>query len=264
MSIRTFFQSRASTSAGRRPATRRLGVEALDDRIVPASLWVSDATITEGNSGIQYAAAVVRLDAPSSKTVTVNYATTAGTATAGSDYQSVSGKLTFARGETSKTILVPVTGNWTPEPDETFSVHLSGAQGAKIADGAGVVTIVDDESRLSIYGAWAYEWGGYMTFTVTLSAATEQAVTVNFATRDGTTVASEDYQATAGTLTFAPGETTKTITVAVHTDSILEPTETFYITLSGASANSLIVGTEGPGEIYDQPDPIYGDLYGGW
>ena len=264
MSIRTFFQSRASTSAGRRPATRRLGVEALDDRFVPASLSVSDATITEGNAGIQYAAAVVRLDAPSNKTVTVNYATTAGTATAGSDYQSVSGKLTFARGETSKTILVPVTGDRLPEPDETFSVQLSGAQGAKIADGTGVVTIVDDEPRLSIYGAWAYEWGGYTTFTVTLSVASEQAVTVNFATRDGTAVAGEDYQATAGTLTFAPGETTKTITVAVHTDSIPEPTETFYITLSGDSANSLIVGTEGPGEINDQPDPIYGDLYGGW
>lgn len=264
MSVRAFFQSPASTSAGRRPVACRLSVEALDDRIVPASLSVGDATITEGNAGIEYAAAVVRLDAPSNKTVTVNYATAAGTATAGSDYQSVSGKLTFARGETTKTILVPVTGDRLPEPNETFSVHLSGAQGAKIADGTGVVTIVDDEPRLSIYGAWAYQWDGVMTFTVTLAAASDQAVTVNYATRDGTAVAGEDYQAAAGTLTFAPGETTKTITVALLTNAVPEPTEVFYVTLSGASPNARIAAGEGPGQIYDQPDPIYGDLYGGW
>ena len=119
----------------RQPAPCRLSREALEDRAVPASLSVSDAVLVEGNAGTQYAAVIVRLSAPSSKTVTVNYGTANGTATAGSDYNAVSGKLTFARGETSKTILVPVLGDRLAEQDETFSVKLSGAKNARIDDG---------------------------------------------------------------------------------------------------------------------------------
>ena len=78
----------------------------------------------------------------------------------------------------------------------------------------------------------------------------------------GTAVAGEDDQATAGTLTFAPGETTKAVTVAVFTDSIAEPTETFYAAPSSASANARIVGNGVPGEIYDVPDPIWVDSSG--
>ena len=92
-----------------RPAPCRLAVEALEDRSVPASLSVSDVTLVEGHAGTQYAEVRVSLDAPTNKTVTVNFGTADGTALAGSDYQAASGKLTFAPGETSKTILVPVT-----------------------------------------------------------------------------------------------------------------------------------------------------------
>ena len=76
--------------ACRRPAPRRLEVEALDPRIVPASLMVSDATLIEGNAGTQYAVVKVSLDVPSSRAVTVNYHTVDRTAVAGSDYQAVS------------------------------------------------------------------------------------------------------------------------------------------------------------------------------
>ena len=64
----------------RRPPACRLSIEPLDARIVPASLAVSDATIIEGNAGTRYAAVVVSLDAPSNRTVTVNYGTANGTA----------------------------------------------------------------------------------------------------------------------------------------------------------------------------------------
>src|SRR5262245_9553926 len=113
MWFRSLFDGLKTKSSRRQPSrqhslSRRLSVEQLDERIVPASLSVSDATVIEGNAGIQYALVRVNLDAPSKQTVTVNYATADGTAQAGSDYGPASGQLTFARGETSKTIAVPV------------------------------------------------------------------------------------------------------------------------------------------------------------
>ena len=87
-----------------------------------------------------------------------------------------------------------------------------------------------------------------MTFTVTLSAAYDQAVTVNYATHDGTaTVADNDYVATSGTLTFAPGQTTKTFTVTIKGDKKKEADESFYVLLSGASSNALISTTRTAG-----------------
>ena len=80
-------------------------------------------------------------------------------------------------------------------------------------------------------------------FTVTLSAAYDQPVTMSFKTTDGTAKTSDnDYVAKTGTLTFAPGETTKTITVEVKGDSKAEwPNETFYLDLYGNSSNSRFI-----------------------
>ena len=258
---RTPVQQALRGAARRRPPPCRLAVEALEGRCVPASLSVSDVTIIEGNAGTQNAVVTVRLDAPSAQTVTVNYNTADGTATAGSDYNAVFGKLTFARGETSKSILVPVRGDRLAEPNETFFVNLSGANNAKIAHGQGVVTIVDDEPRISISDAYV-ENGPYfrpMTFTVRLSAAYDQAVTVNFATQDQSAIAGWDYLATSGTLTFAPGETTKTITVQL-TGNPSNFNVSFAVNLSGTSSNALIINGQGIGNLlgpYGAPPEPY-------
>jgi Calx-beta domain len=237
-----------------RPAPRRLAVEALEDRSVPASLSVSDVTLIEGNAGSQYAEVRVSLDAPSAQTVRVNYNTADGTALAGSDYEAASGKLTFAPGETSKTIRVSVSGDRLGEPDETFVVKLHGAKNAKVADGTGVVTIADDEPRLTIGDGVATEGNSgttLMTFTVTLSAAQGEAVTVSYATANGTAIAGEDYLAALDTLTFAPGETTKTFTVEVLGDATGELDETFFVNLGGASSNAFVADGQGRGTILD-------------
>lgn len=250
----------------RRPAPRRLAVEALEDRRVMASLTVSDVTLVEGNAGAQYAEVRVSLNAPSTQTVRVNYNTADGTALAGSDYQALSGKLAFAPGETSKTIRVSVNGDRQGELDEAFSVKLQGARNAKIADGTGVVTIFDDEPRMRIYDAVATE-GNFgttlLTFTVGLSATYDEAVTMNYASADGSaTTADNDYWTAFGMLMFAPGETSKTITVEVIGDATPEPGETFFVNLSGASTNALIIDGQGVGTIQDDdgwalppPDP---------
>jgi hypothetical protein len=217
-------------------------------------LSISDATVTEGNTGTASATFTVMLDAASTDPITVSYATGDRTATAGSDYQAASGTLTFAPGETSKTVSVLVNGDRLPEPNETFAVNLSGATNASIADGQGVGAILDDEPRLRIGDLTKLEGKKnqttLFTFTVTLSAAYDQPVTVSFKTTDGTaTTADGDYAARTGTLTFAPGETTKTITVDVKGDSKREATETFFVDLFGTSGNALLLDGRGVGTI---------------
>src|SRR4029077_18885375 len=118
----------------------------------------------------------------------------------------------------------------------------------------GVGTIVDDEPRISISDVTKLEGKKnqttLFTFTVTLSAAYDQAVTMSFRTTDGTAKTSDgDYIAKAGTLILAPGATTKTITIEVKGDNKREADETFYLDLFGNSGNSLFTKDRGIGTI---------------
>ncbi|MBV9469462.1 MAG: CSLREA domain-containing protein, partial [Abitibacteriaceae bacterium] len=231
------------------------GVGTIADDDAAPSLAVNDVTVAEGNSGPTNAVFTVSLSAASGQTVTVDYATADGTATAGSDYQSRSGTLTFAPGETSKTVAVIVNGDTLNEPDETFTLVLSDPTHATIADNQGVGTITNDDSppSLSINDVSVPEGDSGTTpatFTVSLSAASGQTVTVKYATADGTATAPADYAAASGTLTFAAGETAKTVTVAVQGDTLNEANETFTVLLSGAT-NATIARTTGIGTILD-------------
>ena len=99
------------------------------------SISITDATVTEGNSGTVTATFQVDLSAPSSQPVSVTFSTANRTASAGTDYVGTSGSLTFDPGETTKTITVVVEGNNTLELDKTFVVNLTSATNAFIADG---------------------------------------------------------------------------------------------------------------------------------
>jgi len=278
MSLRTLFDSlkprgslapvrQAGRGARRRqPASRRLSVEALEDRRVLAAVFsVGSVAILEGNAGTQHAAVVVSLSEPHGNSVTVDYSTASGTATAGSDYSAASGKLTFAKGQTSKTILVPVIGDRLAEPSEQFFVQLSNAKGAKIANGTGVVTIMDDEPRISVSDVWASEGNSGttpFTFTVSLSAASDLPVTVNYATTDGSASAGSDYTAAAGQLVFAPGQTSQTINVEVNGDRLPEPDKTFLVSLSTPNSYAVISKGVGVGAILDnEPRISIADAY---
>jgi len=83
------------------------------------------------------------------------------------------------------------------------------------------------------------EADGSVTVTVTLSAASSQAVTVNFATQDGTATANDDYVFISGTLTFAPGETSKTIVITIVENACCEASETFTVNLLNPVGASL-------------------------
>ncbi|MFB3077654.1 MAG: Calx-beta domain-containing protein, partial [Lysobacterales bacterium] len=172
-----------------------------------SSLAIDDVTVTEGNSGTVNASFMVTLSSASSQMVTVDYGTADGTATAGSDYVSVSGQVSFQPGETSQPVTVVVNGDVLDEADETFFVNLSNAVNATISDNQGEGTITDDDPppSLSIDDVTTDEGAGTMTFTVSLSAVSGQDVSVDFTTTDGAAVAPDDYTATSGTLTIPAG-----------------------------------------------------------
>lgn len=222
-----------------------------DDGPALPRLDIGDATVTEGQAGSTAASFVVTLSAASTKTITVAYATAAGTATAGSDFTAGSGVLTFAPGETRKTLTVAVLGDTTDEPDEMFMVNLSGATNAAVGDGQGAGLIRDDDEpppplpTLSIEDASVGEGNSATVnavFNVTLSAASAVPVTVGFATANDTATGL-DYNPASGTLTFAAGETRKTVTVAVRGDTTVEPNERFLVQLSGPAGATLLRGT---------------------
>jgi hypothetical protein len=220
----------------------------------PPTITISDVTVTEGNTGTREASFTVILSAASGHPVSIAYATADSSAAAGSDYQAASGTLTIPAGQTTGAITVLVNGDRLGEPNETFVVNLSSPTNATIADGQVVGTIVDDEPRISISDVSKKEGKKgqttLFTFTVTLSAAYDQAVTMSFATANGTAKTSDnDYVAKTGTLTFAPGETTKTITIEVKGDSKKEANETFYLDLFGLSSNALFTKNRGIGTI---------------
>jgi hypothetical protein len=214
---------------------------------------IGDASVTEGNGptnvdmGFQ-----VTLDVSSPTPVTVGFATANDTATAGSDYVATSGTLTFAPGETSKTVTVSVIGDVVDELDETFFVNLSAPSGATIGDGQGVGTIIDDDGPTIDVGDVSQVEGntGASDFfvPVTLSAASPGTVTVAFTSADGTATAPSDYTSTSGTLTFAPGTTSLAVTVSVNGDVVPEADETFFVNLSAPSGATIGDG-QGQGTI---------------
>jgi large repetitive protein len=111
-------------------------------------LSIRDVRVTEGQAGTTEAHFAVILSPPPSDTVTVDFTTADGTATAGPDYVPTSGTLTFAPGETTATITVAVLGDVSVEPTETFVVKLSGASGAPMVDAQGRGTIRDDDTLI--------------------------------------------------------------------------------------------------------------------
>ena len=241
-----------------------------DDEGEP-SLSIADASVAEGaaseSATMTFTVTLSRAATPS---VTVDWATSDGTAQAGTDYTAGNGSLRFDADEYSKTFTVTVTGDDVVEPDETFTVTLSNASGATITDATGTGTITDDDGlpSLSIGDASVTEGArgesATMRFTVTLSPAAEDEVTVNWWTFDrGTARPSNggtgDYEGSRGILTFHPGVTSKTVRVTVYGDDDDEPDETFPVRLwnarlGNASQGVTIEDAAATGTIKDDDD----------
>jgi uncharacterized protein (UPF0303 family) len=219
------------------------------------SIAINDVSVTEGNAGTVAAVFTVSLSNPSASVVTVDYQTADGTATlANADYQSASGTVTIPAKASSATVTVVVLGDTKFEGDETFFVNLSGATNATIADVQGVGTILNDDvvPSISIGDVTLAEGNAgttAFTFSVTLSNTTDQTVTVNYQTADGSaTLANNDYQAQGGSLTIPAKTAGGTITVQVNGDTKREGDETFTVNLS-SPVNATIADGQGVGTI---------------
>ena len=337
----------------------------------PPTILIADAEGFErAEASVDF---TVTLDRASTDTVTVDYRTSPGTATEGADYTATSGTVTFAPGDTAKTISVPIVDDDVEDSGETFTVTLSNPAGATLGNHTATGTIhnnddgsetpgdaltasfegvpeahggpgseaftfrvrfnleprvsykvLRDESfavtggevrkarrvdgrndlreihvepegwddvrvmlaggracgtrgaictadnkvlantavatvqgplALSVADAEAQEGPGVtLDFAVTLNRAASATVTVDYATADGTATAGADYTATSGMLTFAPGETAKTVNVPVLDDAHDDDGETLTLTLSNASGARIRDG-EATGTI-ENSDPI--------
>ncbi len=236
-----------------------------DDNPTP-TFSVNGVTQAEGNSGTTTFTFTVTLSPTSASPTTVDVATADGTATtADGDYVAGSQTLSFPAGTATQQFSVTVNGDTKLEPDETFGVGLSNPTGGAAASASpGVGTITNDDGAPAIViGDVAHLEGNSGTtafvFPVTLSNASSQTVTVDWATADGTaTVANNDYASASGTLTFAPGVTAQTATVNANGDAANEPDETFFVNLTNP-ANASIADAQGQGTIQndDSPTPVF-------
>jgi hypothetical protein len=225
-------------------------------RFVPGrALSIDDVRVAAGASGTIDGTFTVTLSAATNQTVTVDFATADGTAIAGADYVGNSGTLTFAPGQIRNSIVVHVHGDPLLQAFKTFFVNLSNVRGggATIAKAQGRGTITNDQpaQTLSINDVTLTKPASGTApaiFSVALSAASSQMVTVDFATADGTAAAGTQYVAQSGTLAFGPGETLKTISIVINGTTTVEPDKTFFVNLSNATG-AAIAKTQGVGTI---------------
>ncbi|HEY0735113.1 MAG TPA: Calx-beta domain-containing protein [Herpetosiphonaceae bacterium] len=197
----------------------------------------NDRVVFGGNVSVHEnagsATVTVKLNGPSSSTVTVSYTTRDGTATAGSDYPASTGTVTFDPGQTTKTFEVPILDDLRGEGSEAFTLLLTTATNADISGPSeAIVTISANDIVAFVSNVSVHETAGKATLTVKLNGPSSSAVTVDYATGDNTAKAGSDYTATSGALTFDPGQTTKTFEVPILDDLLGESNETLFLRLS--------------------------------
>ncbi len=235
---------------------------------VAGSVSINDVQITEGNNGQQVATFTVTRTGGNAA-FDVNFATADGSATtADGDYVAQSGALHVAQGVNSQQVSVVINGDTKVEGNENFHVNLSGAtNGATISHAQGTGIIMNDDvapvaGSVSINDVQITEGNNGQqieTFTVTRTGG-NAAFDVNFATADGSaTTADHDYVAKSGTLHFAEGVNSQTISVVVNGDTKVEGNESFHVNLSGATNGATISHAQGTGTIMNDdgaPAPV--------
>lgn len=249
------------------------GFERLEQRLALAvralpSVSIADASVAEGHSGTKTLSFVASLSAVALQTTTVRFATADGTALAGSDYAAASGTLTFRVGQRTATAAVAIRGDRTIEDDETFQVVLSNPVNATLGDDTALGTILDDDAAprtVSVAGpAAAVNEGSPATFTFSLSRAALVPISVQYATSNVTASSGSDYSSATGSLTFAAGETSKTMSVATLTDSVVESGESFLMRVVSVNGASIGTPSSASATIKDVPPVTPPPADGSW
>ncbi|MBO1048263.1 MAG: hypothetical protein HEQ10_11150 [Dolichospermum sp. DEX182a] len=213
------------------------------------SVAATDASAAETATGItanpgQFT--LTRLGGNINQAVTVNYTLT-GTATNGTDYTSLPTSVTFAAGSSTAIVTVTPTNDTIFEATETAILTLATGTGYTVSttNTAATVNIADNDLQptINLSANQTIVEGNTnpqnVSYTVTLSNASTQAITVQYATANGTAIAGSDYTSTTGTLTFNPGIITQVINIPILNDSLNEANETFTLNLTTATNATL-------------------------
>ena len=212
-----------------------------------------DMVVGEGDGFVDVP---VTLSAPGTTAVSVRLLTVQGTAhqsgQPGPDYVATDVTMTFAPGETAKTVRINLVDDVDVEPLQSFTAELGNVVTGTLARGLARIDIVDNDRPVVSHGLFVRdllvdESAGTVDVPVILGGPLGEAsatpITVGFTTADGTAVAGSDYTTTSGTLTFAPGETVKNVPVVITNDTTAEGSERFKLTLNNPSGASIVHGT---------------------
>ena len=236
------------------PATLSMAGTIIDNDL-PVANAVAAAAVIEGNAGARPVQTFrINLDRPSVRPVTVNWTTASGkasptSASAGTDYQIKSGSLVFAPGVTSMPVTVTIIGDTLKELDEVYDITITSVADAVVGTASAVATILDDETTpsMTINDVPVTEGNAGTTnavFTITLSKAPIFTTTVwaDVVAANVTPAASvpADVSMVRTLVTFAPGQTTATVTAKVVGDRTKELNEKYYVRLSGAVKASIV------------------------
>ena len=236
------------------------------------ALNINDVTQNEGDSGTTTFTFTVSLSTPAPAPVAFDIATQDNTATtANNDYlgRALTAQ-TIAAGAQTYTFDVTVNGDVNIEPTESFFVNITDVLGARIGDAQGVGTIVtDDVPKLSVNDVSLPEGNsGTTTFTFTVTSnlpAPSGGITFDIATQNGTAVSTSDYVTRSLKLQTIPaGQTSYIFTVSVNGDTLVEPSETFFVNLSNVT-NATALDGQGLGTITNDDTPllVISQVYGG-
>lgn len=237
-------------------------VSIIDNDVTTFRFNPTEYTVDEGSGTVTLTVEALRVGDPD-QVYTVDYVTADGRATAGVKYQRTSGRLTFSAGATKQTFTVPIIDNNAKEGTQDFLVNLfnpraedsdgegSSSTAARIAGGGGTahVTIVDNDATTFQFSSPVYSVSnasGNAVLSVTLSRLSNDAnetFTVDYSTSDLSAVAGRDYTAETGRLTFSPGKTSETITIALTSQPVGQPARQFRVTLSNPSGDARLGAT---------------------
>ncbi|GAA1949821.1 hypothetical protein GCM10009798_06320 [Nocardioides panacihumi] len=231
----------------------------------PAIYAAPDLTVDESDGTAHIPITLGKTHGQASNTpVTVHYATsdtTGPNATAGTDYTPTSGTLTFAPGDSAQTIPIDISDDTTTEGPESFRLLLTDPAGGLLIDPTSVVTIGgSDATPASSPGISAGpdisvgEGDGYVDVPVSLTAPSQNAVTVNYATNSATAGSADFRNFSATGLLFRPGETSKTVRIPLRDDILTESPETFDLVLSSPT-NATISDSTRVVTIADNDSP---------
>jgi hypothetical protein len=233
----------------------------------------SQASYNVGESAGQLLVQVT-LDQPVSQTVTVGYLSQNGSATAGQDYTSAAGTLTFLPGTTSQTVTVTILDDALFETDETLALTLNNPVSAVLGSPfVANLTILDNDPappepitptvQFAQASYTTTEEVGSLLFTLSLSETVAHTVTVQIHTIAGSALPGSDYQPFTQTIVFAPGQLTQTISLTLVNDDLPEPTEWLTVSLTNPAEGTL--GSISQAVVYildaDTPPPVSHQVY---